>query len=59
MIIQISGLFFISIIFKQTPEISGFNLNQMIALYRFSQITRVLDHFYSDYLWFFATNGVI
>lgn len=59
LLIQISGLFFISIIFKQTPEIAGFNLNQMIALYGFSQITRGLDHFYSDYLWFFASNGVI
>lgn len=31
----------------------------MIALYGFSQIRMGLDHFYSDYLWFFASNGVI
>ena len=59
MIMQIGGILFISIIFQQIPQINGFNFYQMLAIYSFAQITKGLDHFYSDYLWFFASNGVI
>lgn len=59
LLIQLGGLLFINIIFNQIPQINGFNFNQVIALYAFAQITRGLDHFYSDYLWFFAANGIV
>lgn len=59
LIIQIGGLLFIQILYKNTNSIDEFNVYQMLALYGFSQITRGIDHFYSDYLWSFASNGVI
>lgn len=59
LLIQFGGLLFINILFQQVPQIEGFDYNQMIALYGFAQITRGLDHFYSDYLWVFANSGVV
>ncbi|MCW6674479.1 ABC-2 family transporter protein [Aerococcaceae bacterium NML130460] len=59
LLIQAGGLLFINVLFQQVPQIEGFDLNQMIALYGFAQMTRGLDHFYSDYLWIFATKGVV
>lgn len=58
LILQIGGLLFISILFSNTNSIDEFNIYQMLALYGFAQITRGLDHFYSDYLWFFSSQGV-
>lgn len=59
LIMQIGGILFIGILYKNTKSIDEFNVYQMLALYGFSQITRGIDHFYSDFLWYFSENGVI
>ncbi|AVL42708.1 ABC transporter permease [Streptobacillus moniliformis] len=58
LIIQISGLLFIGILYKNTSSIDEFDVYQMLALYGFSQLTKGIDHFYSDFLWNFSSNGV-
>lgn len=59
LVIQFSSILFLNIIFENVVNLEGFSFYQMIALYGFSQLTRGLDHFYSDYLWVFATRGYI
>ncbi|WP_064610059.1 ABC transporter permease [Streptobacillus moniliformis] len=58
LIIQISGLLFIGILYNNTSSIDEFNVYQMLALYGFAQLTKGIDHFYSDFLWNFSSNGV-
>lgn len=59
LVIQIGALLFIGILYKNTSSIDDFNVYQMLALYGFSQLTRGIDHFYSDFLWSFSYSGVI
>lgn len=58
LIIQISGLLFIGILYENTSSIDEFDVYQMLALYGFAQLTKGIDHFYSDFLWNFSSNGV-
>lgn len=58
LIIQTGGLLFIGILYKNTNSIDEFNVYQMLSLYGFAQLTRGIDHFYSDFLWNFSSNGV-
>lgn len=59
LVIQTSGLLFIGILYNNTNSIDEFDVYQMLALYGFSQLTRGIDHFYSDFLWWFSSQGVV
>lgn len=48
---QVFNLLFILLIFENIPNLDGWNLNQIIFIYGFSQIPRGIDHFFTDDLW--------
>ncbi|ULQ59587.1 ABC-2 family transporter protein [Brucepastera parasyntrophica] len=58
---QILNLVFIFLIFSNITELQGWNLQQIIFIYGFSQIPRGIDHLYADNLWkvsyFLVRNG--
>ncbi|TBX05611.1 ABC transporter permease [Clostridium perfringens] len=50
-ITQASNLIIIFIIFKQIPNLNGWNMEEIIFIYGFSQIPRGIDHLFTDNLW--------
>ena len=56
--IQLSAIIFINITFSKIPSIEGYTFYQVMALYGFSQISKGLDHFYSDYLWHISMSTI-
>ena len=59
LIIQVTGIVFLNITFSNIPSIEGISKYSILALYGFSQISRGLDHFYSDYLWHLSISVII
>lgn len=56
---QISGILFLSLIFKQIPNLNGWSFYEILFIYGFAQLPRGLDHLYSDYIWIFSKSTVI
>lgn len=56
---QTLGLVLISTIFKSVPEINGWDYNQVVFIYAFSQIPRGLDHLLTDNLWVLSRRIII
>ncbi|WP_197034497.1 ABC transporter permease [Streptobacillus canis] len=56
--IQLSAIIFINITFSKIPTIEGYSFYQIMTLYGFSQISKGLDHFYSDYLWMLSVSSI-
>lgn len=48
---QVFNILFIFILFENIPQLAGWNLNQIMFIYGFSQIPRGFDHFFTDDLW--------
>ena len=59
LIIQVTGIVFLNITFSNIPSIEGISKYSILALYGFSQISKGLDHFYSDYLWHLSISVVL
>lgn len=56
--IQLSSIIFINVTFLKIPEIEGYSFYHIMALYGFSQISKGIDHFYSDYLWNLSMSAI-
>ncbi len=48
---QAIGIAFIFIIFSQIPQLAGFQFEQIVFIYGFSQIPKGIDHLLTDNLW--------
>lgn len=48
---QILGLIFINVIFSKIPHLNGWNIEELIFIYGFSQLPKGIDHFLTDNLW--------
>lgn len=56
---QTLGIAFLGLIFKQIPDLKGWDLKQLIFIYGFAQIPRGLDHLLTDNLWMLGWRIVI
>ncbi|HEX3077118.1 MAG TPA: ABC-2 family transporter protein [Lachnospiraceae bacterium] len=56
---QIFGIIFLSLIFKQIPDLNGWNFKQLVFIYGFAQIPRGIDHFLTDNIWMLSMRMVI
>ena len=56
---QLSGIFFLYLVFEQIPDLQGWSLEQLIFIYGFAQIPRGIDHLLTDNLWLVAWRLVI
>lgn len=59
LMVQLSGVLFIAIVFKQIPDINGWNFYELLFIYGFAQIPRGLDHLLTDNLWFLSFHIVV
>lgn len=55
---QILGIVFLSLIFKNIPNLNGWSFYQLVFIYGYAQIPRGIDHFFTNYLWIFTRKTV-
>ena len=48
---QVMGIVFLYLVFGQIPNLKGWTLEQLIFIYGFAQISRGIDHLFTDNLW--------
>ena len=58
-LIQFGGIAFIALVFRQIPDLMGWQFHQLLFIYGFANIPRGLDHMFTDYLWILAGNVVV
>ena len=58
-LIQFTGIVFLSIIFKMIPSLSGWSFYEILFIYGFAQIPRGIDHVFTDYLWIFSWKTIV
>lgn len=58
LLIQGSGIIFISLVFNTIPVLAGWSFYEILFIYGFAQIPKGIDHVFTDYLWIFASNTV-
>lgn len=56
---QAIGIILIKIIFSNIPKLNGWNYNQVLFIYAFSQIPRGIDHLLSDNLWMLSRRIIV
>ncbi|WP_238483822.1 ABC transporter permease [Anaerosporobacter faecicola] len=56
---QMFGIIFLSLVFKQIPNLNGWTFEQLVFIYGFAQIPRGIDHFLTDNIWMLAMRYVI
>jgi len=57
--IQLIGILFITVVFRQIPNINGWSFYELLFIYGFAQIPRGLDHLITDNLWFLSFRIVV
>lgn len=50
-LVQISGVVFLYLIFRQIPNLQGWSFDQLVFIYGFAQIPRGIDHLFTDNIW--------
>lgn len=56
---QVFGIIFLTLVFKQIPDLNGWTFYQLVFIYGFAQIPRGIDHFLTDNIWMLAMRYVI
>lgn len=58
-LVQFTGVIFITLIFKAVPSLQGWSFYEILFIYGFAQIPRGIDHVFTDYLWIFSWKTIV
>ena len=58
-LVQFTGIIFLSIVFGMIPSLSGWSFYEILFIYGFAQIPRGIDHVFTDYLWIFSWKTIV